>query len=357
MLSERILVITLLIFISSMGFAQNQSSSTFDQAVLERVKTHTRDGEITDPEKLFKEVASDPKIKGWLNAGTLSSVQWLNKATNRYLSEAKVNLMSSANNANRVFLSKGFFDSIPPPELALNESTTSYKASNAVLVDDLEVYREEFGEIFEKAGINGLFQYNKIPGEDKDETERMFLKPSINKNQKLIRPLYDQAMAFEKRHNLNFSELSGAEEELKKELLTMENSVASWSSKAEYYPLSQEDMESEQAKASLPYKHARAILMRLCQQRVYDLHVRIWREKLANLTRLSENTAKIFLKVDWNSLAAKRSDLNNPLIQMAQRSQTIRSRLDMLIFNAGLIQDLAKTSDKFYQKALTEPFW
>jgi hypothetical protein len=355
---KRLIFPVLLAVVSINGFAQSSEKLMFDQVVLSSVKSAINDqGELEDQERLFLLVANDTKIKAWIQDIVSPSLVALNSAASTFGANMPLpNYALIKQKTRGVFFDRSFFDSIPQPDVLYYEFNNGYSETNASLISDISFFREQVDQVFESAEINSLFDRNKIPGEDDDLTNTMFINPPVNKGTKLIRPLFDQAMVLQKRYTQSFDQLKGVEAMLEKALRSMETLIQDWSLKADYYPLSEEERLSEKARESWEYKISRAILMRLCQEKISQLQVQVWKKKVDNLARLSDQTATVFSVVDWNNSDTKKSDLSNPLIQMAQRALTISSRLDLLIFEAGVIQNQGQLAGKTYQRTLEGAF-
>ena len=355
---KRLIFLIILALVSINGFAQISEKLMFDQAVLSRVKlAMNAQGELEEQERLFLLVANDARIKTWIQNSITPSLLALNSAisTSRITTSASKYALIKQKTRS-VFFDRDLFDSIPQPELVYDGPNEGYSEHNSAVLSDLKFYKEEVNQVFEDAEVTALFKDNLIPGEDDDFTNAMFLNPSAAKSTKLLRPLFEQAMVFEKKHDQFFSRLKTIEAMLEKALRSMETSIQDWSLKADYYPLSEEEKLSNKARESWEYKISRAILMRLCQEKISQLQAQVWRKKVDNLARLSDQTATVFSVVDWENSDTKKSDLSNPLIQMAQRALTISSRLDLLIFEVGVIQNQGQLAGKTYQKTLEGSF-
>jgi len=340
-----IFLLTILLSCTSVRGQQGISFS-FEHSVLNKVKSAVSpDGEVEELENLFLSIKNDNSILSWLKNGRKESRKfWL--LAQSVPAYPKINGQQQVHfKSNRAALIPDELFHLPDPTVNIEDAEVrSFADEVASILEDKKAWEESFDQTMSESGISSMFVNDNIPLEGEDATRLLFVNPdkevvAVANNQGLIRPLYNQAMVLEKRYKNLYSLLNAVDLSCEKELYEFTKVIDGWTMPADYSSETVLEKQSQMTKEAKIYRIARGILLRICQEEISAQRSLTWKAQVKSLSDLVEQTAQIYASVNWDAPACKKSNLNNPLIQLAQRSKVLSLRYDLIIFNGTLVQN------------------
>lgn len=377
---KKVILILFLAVVLIEAYGQTGVKAVLDQNVLARVTSGITDSDAEfDPEELYQKISGQQTLKNWMSQYVAKVTDPLKSAIAANHNQPMIKLSSEMEEKTRhLFLERSFFEQVPEPDISGENTGTNYRDINAAVFFDKKAWEEQVNEVLELAGINAMFPENIIPLEGDGLTQKLFLTKSTTtgkmmtniedaKNRllsgksgtsidpgKINRPLRDKAMIAESKCLLSNNLIHSINSIMDDESRRFEELVVAWSPLADYQSTNSDEKEAVNENVARSYRISRAIVLRMFTEKILQCRRQLWKEQLNGLCNLSVETARIFSAANWEGADARRASLSNPILQMAQRSSSIKTKLERLLFEADLIESSAKVSMRNFERMTTE---
>jgi len=264
------------------------------------------DPSLNDIELFYSHIQDDPSLKKWVNLKF--------DAPKRRIEELSKKFLKSVSNPNLARDVVGFIpprwliDSIPVPRYDSNTKKFTFDIEHAETLHQLKGLKDE---VFSKLDENGL----KYQAKENAGGEHMLIEA-------------------EKRYGYNKNNLLIVETLLDKAINQATAEITESTARATRYDIDKKESNSEAGKPIRAARITRAILLRLCNEKAFQMEVEFWMKSKQALSQV--------LETFYNLKLVQMGESEQSRIREAEIVKGILSRSDGLLYRSRWLQNRAQ---------------